>query len=244
MQARTTDLLETWPHRLAGPGVPARLIERPNRFVARCETPDGETLAHVPDRGRLEGVLVPGARVWLHPSPGEKRRTAFTLLVAEEPSTGTLVAIDPAGANRHVRRMVEQGLLSGLGTVRSMRAEVRRGASRFDFWIETDEGPLVVEVKSVGAAKDGVGLFPDAPSERATKHLRELAGIARRKEARVMALFVAQRGDVRTVRAASGIDPVFAATLREVRGEVEVRAVGLSVTPEGVRFRGELPVDD
>jgi sugar fermentation stimulation protein A len=232
------------PHRLSGPAVPARVIDRTNRFLARCRRDDGsEVMAHVPDRGRLEGVLVPGARAWLYPAATEGRSTSCSLLVCEEPATGTLVAIDPAGANRHVRALLGMGLIPGLETTSDVRSEVRHGASRFDFRVVDERGPVLVEVKSVGAARGGVGLFPDAPTERGARHVRELADIARSGEARALVLFVAQRGDVERVRAYAEIDQAFARAMQEARDFVAFRAVGFDVTPDGCVYRGEVPVD-
>ncbi len=232
------------PHRLSGPAVPARVLERTNRFLARCRRDDGsDVMAHVPDRGRLEGVLVPGARAWLYPAAAAGRSTSFSLLVCEEPASGTLVAIDPAGANRHVRALLERRLVPGIGAIAEVRSEVRHGASRFDFRVVDERGPVFVEVKSVGAARDGVGLFPDAPTERGARHVRELVEIARSGEARAMVLFVAQRGDVERVRAYAEIDPAFARAMQEARDFVAFRAVGFDVTPDGCVYRGEVPVD-
>lgn len=232
------------PHRLPGPPVEARLVVRENRFLARCTLADGtEVEAHVPDRGRLATLLVPGARVWLYAAPASAtRRTPWSLLVAEEPGSGVLVAIDPAGANARVRRLIDAGLLPDLDEGWTVRAEAPLGRSRVDFLLTRGPVRLVIEVKSVGVVRGGVALFPDAPTERGVRHLEELARFARSGEGRARVLFVAQRGDAQSVAADRQIDPAFASVLDAVAASVELRAVRLDVRPEGCVFTGAIPV--
>lgn len=232
------------PHRLPGSGESAVVLARENRFLARCRLADGrEVEAHVPDRGRLVDLLVPGARARLYPAaPGAKRRTSFSLLVCEEPATGVLVAVDPAGANARTRALLDRGLVPGLPAASAIRPEWKLGRSRIDFLVTTPEGPLALEVKSVGAARDGVALFPDAPTERGVRHLEELAAFAGRGDGRALVLFVAQRGDAKAVRAHEAIDPAFARTMRRLSGSIRFAAVAFEVLPEGSRFLGEIPV--
>lgn len=232
------------PHRLPGPGIAATVLERTNRFLARCRLEDGlEADAHVPDRGRLVGIVEPGARCRLYAAPEGSRRTPYSLLVCEERATSTLVAIDPAGANLRVKALLERGLVPGIAPGVAFRPEFRLGSSRFDFRIEPPDGPVLLEVKSVGAAAHGTGLFPDAPTERGSRHLVELAEHARTRAYRAMVLFVAQRGDVERVRANAAIDPGFAETMKRTRPWIDFRAIGFEVRPEGCLLRGALPVE-
>lgn len=230
------------PHRLPGPPVVARLLVRENRFLARCRIEDGrEVEAHVPDRGRLEEVLVPGVEVLLFPAVGPARRTAWSLLASRDPRAGVWVAIDPAGANLRVRSLLERDLPEFVGPGWSIRPEVRFGTCRIDFLLTRGEERLVLEIKSVGVVRDGVALFPDAPTERGVRHLKTLAEAAT-GGTRAMVLFVAQRGDAQAVAADRWIDPAFAAALARVRGRVETRAIRFEVLPEGFLYRGEIPV--
>jgi sugar fermentation stimulation protein A len=231
------------PHRYAGPPVEATLLERENRFLARCRLADGtEIHAHVPDRGRLLRLLVPGARVWLfRPGTGTARRTEWSLLIAEEQGTRVLVAIDPAGANARARPLIDGGLISALGGGWHVRPEARLGASRIDFLLTRGAEQVVVEVKNVGVVSEGVALFPDAPTERGVKHLAELETYAR-AGGRALLLFVAQRADAEAVAADTIIDPAFAAALARVRGTVELAAVRFEIRPDVCLFRGEIPV--
>lgn len=236
------------PHRLPGALVPGRLRARPNRFLGVVELADGGVVeAHIADRGRLEAILFPGAEVWVVPSASPTRRTAYSLVCARCPSLdglaggGPLACLDPAGANRLVRALLEAGAIEGLPRVFGLRQEVRVGASRFDFALETERGRLLLEVKSVAVARGRAALFPDAPSARAARHCRELAALAAAGEAAAIVL-VAQRADVAEIRP-HPVDPDFARALEEARrAGVLLRGVAFDVSVEGFRFAGMRPV--
>lgn len=219
------------------------LLERENRFLARCRFPSGEVVhAHVPDRGRLLNLLVPGARVWLFTAPEGVRRTRWSLLIAEDPQARVLTVIDPAGANARVRGLLDRGLAPGVARDWTVRPEVRIGDSRIDFLLSRGKERLALEVKSVGVVRDGIALFPDAPTTRGARHLRSLEEFVRTKQGAAMVLFVAQREDASAVCPDEEIDPAFAAELRRVAPVVELRAVRFAVRPDGCEFIGEIPI--
>lgn len=235
------------PHRLPGTLIRGSLLERPNRFLGIVQLPDGQVVeAHIADRGRLEEILFPGAEVWVVPAASPTRRTAFSLVCARCPPLGTaptgpLACLDPAGANRLVRALLEAGAIEGLPPFRSLRPEVKVGGSRFDFSLELEEGRLLLEVKSVAVASGKAALFPDAPSIRAARHCRELAELVQAGE-RAAIVLVAQRPDVEEIRA-HPVDPDFAVALREAEAAgVLLRGVAFEVTPEGFRYDGPRPV--
>jgi sugar fermentation stimulation protein A len=130
------------------------MIARPNRFLAVVDLPSGERVrAHVGDRGRLEGILFPGAEVWLAPAAaGTARSTAYTVACARCPpldgaGPGPIGALDPAGANRLVRALLEARALRGLPPYGEIRAEFAVGHSRFDFALGRPDGSrLLLEV--------------------------------------------------------------------------------------------------
>jgi sugar fermentation stimulation protein A len=211
----------------------ARVTGRPNRFVLEATLADGApTRVHLADPGRLTelgqsgwDVLVQGP----YPKPLLPWR-AVAARVGDE-----WVSLRPTDANLLARRLIEAGLLPELsgGTLRS---EVSFGHERFDL-VWTSEGGdrrSVIEVKSASLVLDGVALFPDAVSARASRHLLRLASLAGEGwEPRV--IFVCQRAAARVFRPAESIDPVFAATLRAVLDQgVQARAFRFRVTPAGV----------
>jgi sugar fermentation stimulation protein A len=227
------------PHRWPGAPLPAVLLERENRFLARCRLADGQIVrAHVPDRGRCLDLLLPGQPVIVVAATGKLRTTAFTLLLARAKSAkGTWVSIDPAGAPRLVEAAVSAGMLFAGHVVVSR--EIAHGDSRIDLLLS---GDVLCEVKSVGAASGGIALFPDAPTERGARHLRRLAARAR-KGLPAAVVFCAQRGDVDAIAPDTVTDPAFARALsRASRAGVSIKGLACSAHPRGMRLRGEIPV--
>jgi sugar fermentation stimulation protein A len=213
------------------------LIARPNRFLALCRMGRKTVEAHVPDRGRCLDLLVPGRELALVAARGPLRRTRYTALLARSGS-GTWVSLDPAGAPRLVVAALESGALAwGL---KASRREVSLGSSRIDLMLQP--GDVLCEVKSVGAARDGVALFPDAPTLRGLRHLALLSRLARRGR-RCAVVLCAQREDVRAVRADAHIDPAFARGLRRAAAAgVRIGAIRCSAHPLGMEVKGEIPV--
>jgi sugar fermentation stimulation protein A len=205
---------------LRGPLHRARFFERPNRFLVRCTLePEGtEVPAHLPDPGRLTELLLPGRHLWLrHENElardgkrNPERKTEWTAVLVEAIGGG-LVSLDTSLPNRLVR--LEQ-------------AEARIGNSRIDFLLRRGRKQhLALEVKSVTLVREGVGLFPDAVTNRGARHVRELVRIAKRAHWSAAVLFVVQRPDARRVHAAREIDLDFAEALAEAK-KAGVRILG------------------
>src|SRR5438105_2050485 len=170
----------TWPydsasvlilHRWPGRAFTARLVSRRNRFLAVCKSGRRTLTAHVPGRGRCLDLLVPGRKVALVQAVGPLRRTAHTALLAQSDS-GVWVSLDPAGAPRLVAEALRRGLLPSLSGLQAVRREIAVGDSRIDLLL--GPGEVLCEVKSVGAQRGGVALFPDAPTLRSGRHLAPL----------------------------------------------------------------------
>ena len=142
---------------------------------------------------------MPGARVWLFAAPPGVRRTLWSLLIAEDPLARVLTVIDPAGANARVRGLLDRGLVPGVSPDWAVKPEVSLGDSRIDFLLSRGKDRLALEVKSVGVVRNGVALFPDAPTVRGARHLRSLEDFVRTKQGKAMVLFVAQREDATSV---------------------------------------------
>jgi sugar fermentation stimulation protein A len=205
----------------------ATFMERPHRFAARCLLRGGrETVAHVPNPGRLTGVLAPRCQLLLDGPYPPARALAYTMLAARVGDTW--VGTNTIYANRVFPALLSHGLFPEFdGT--SIRAEVAHGRSRFDFRV----GGMMVEVKSVTLASGGAGRFPDAVSARAARHCDELAAISRSGGPTAI-VFVAQRGDVESVAPEDDVDPGFGVALRNAaRAGVTVLACALDITPEG-----------
>lgn len=152
----------------------AKFLKRPNRFIAHCEL-DGEIVAaHVRNTGRLKELLVPGAKVFLQKSDNSSRKTGYSLISVCKGEE--LVNIDSTAPNRVVFEALKEGrlLLPGLPDLTLVKQEAKFGESRFDFYLEAGDKKAFVEVKGVTLELDNVALFPDAPTERGTRHVEEL----------------------------------------------------------------------
>ena len=218
----------------------ATFIERPHRFAAWCVLRGGaDVAAHVPNPGRLTGVLAPRCPVLLDGPHPATRALPYTMVAARsgrEPDA-VWVGTNTIYANKVFPALVAHGLFPELDGS-TIRSEVVHGRSRFDFQV----GGSMVEVKSVTLASGTAGAFPDAVSARAARHCDELAALA--SSGRPTAIcFVAQRGDVESVRPEDEIDPAFGVSIRAAsKAGVLVLACALDITPEGAKRARRVPV--
>ena len=220
--------------------VPARFLERVNRFVARVRVAGAEALAHVPSSGRMRELLAPGAVVYLQPAAGPGRRTEYKLLLVQYGPT--LVSVDSLLPNRLLHMTFQRRALPGFEKYNEVRREVAYREGRIDFMLAGEAGRCLVEVKSVTLVQNGEARFPDAPSQRGARHLRELA-LAVGEGYRAMVLFVVQRNDGVYFTPNDDRDREFGAALREARRQgVEVLALASRVELQRVCLLGPLPV--
>jgi len=239
--------------------VRATLIARPNRFLAvarldsdireirtdRAEL--GVVRAHIADPGRLEELLFPGAIVYLIRARAGNmrtpRKTQYDLVLVEH--GGILISVDSRVPNELIYSALRSGFFEQLREYKRVTRESTYGSSRFDFRLSTgnaDESRVVlaadapdcfVEVKSVTLVRDDVALFPDAPTVRGARHMRELA-TAVSQGFRAMVIFVIQREDAECFAPNSVMDPEFADALTAaVCANVNVAAVKCSIAQSG-----------
>jgi len=224
------------------PLVPARLIKRYKRFLADVRFEDGtELTVHCPNTGSMLGLNMPGMRVWLRDTANPARKYRWSWELAE-PVEGCLVGINTGTSNGLVNAALQTGLIPQLAVFDVIRREVSLGSSRLDFLLTSSRGDerCYLEVKNVTTAGEadepGVAVFPDAVSERASRHLREL--IELKKEGyRCGLVYCVQREDIDVVCPAVNIDPVYAQTLElaEESG-VELYALGATLSTSEVRL--------
>lgn len=234
-----TEALFQWPSRLRE----GRLVRRYERFVAEIELPnEGLVRAHCVNPGRMEGLISPGARVWVSRAEGERAlRYTWELIELD----GKLIGVNTSLPNRLARSVVERRLISGFEKAGQWKAEQRFGRGhRVDLLARGSEGEHFVEVKNCHLVyPDLRGYFPDSRSERAQKHVEALARqVKGGKKATV--LFTVQRGDAKSVRPSDLHDREFAlAVRRAARSGVAFRAVCLEPTTEGINLVKEIPVE-
>jgi sugar fermentation stimulation protein A len=207
-------------------------LERPNRYLARVEIEGNEVLAHVPDPGRLPGLMLAGRKVRLVHQPSPKRKTDYTLVLVRHGSIW--VSVFPVFANALVQDALMQRTLPFLQGYSDFASEVKVRNSRFDFRLGFPVNPAYVEVKSVSLVEQGQGRFPDAPTERGVKHVKELMEFST-KGYRTAVVFISQRSDTQSITCNDDIDPVFGEWLRKASGEgVELYGMNCKVTPNTI----------
>lgn len=197
----------------------ARFKERPNRFIARVEIqsssqPNNLIEAHVPDPGRLKELLIPNVQVILRKSFNRTRKTTYSLIGVKKGKIW--VNIDSFITNRLFQE--EYTAIPSLQQCRVIQSEYTFGNSRFDFLMKNiyTLQKALVEVKSVTLVKNGVALFPDAPTIRGSKHLNELIRAVEIKEYQSFIIFVVKRNDVCSFKPNEVIDPHFTHVLNTV----------------------------
>ena len=230
--------------RFSDPLVPGTLLLREKRFLAHVRLDSGEeVIAHTNNSGRMTGCSNPGSRVWLSPAdrPGRKLKWTWELV---EVAPGVLAGINTILPNKLVAELVVAGRVPELGGGWMIRPEARFGEerSRVDLLLSRGDERVWLEVKNVTLVRDGAAAFPDAPTERGRKHLRELSRMVAAGD-RAMLFFVVQRSDAVEVGPADDIDPAYGEALRgAMDAGVEVVSWMASVRPEEVVLDRPLPV--
>ena len=218
--------------------VEGRFLDRPNRFIAQVML-DGRTeTVHVKNTGRCRELLVKGAKVYLEKSDNNARSTAYDLVAVEKGDR--TVNMDSQAPNKAAEEWLRGGGL--FPDVTMVRPETKFGNSRFDFYVETNQEKIFIEVKGVTLEEEGVVRFPDAPSDRAVKHVEELVE-AKQNGYRVFVLFVIQMDGVRYFTPNRQTHPEFAKALcKAAEAGVEVLAYDCRVTPDSMTINNPVPV--
>ena len=180
----------------------ASFLSRPNRFLATVELAGKRETVHVKNTGRCGELLIPGCRVILSRADSPARKTKYDLIAVYKENTG-LVNIDSQAPNQ----VVKEWLLRQ--DYEYVQPEYGFGRSRLDFFLKKGSRKILMEVKGCTLQIGGIGYFPDAPTERGARHLRELAGAAALGYECYVA-FVIQVPGVSEVRPNRETDPVFA----------------------------------
>ncbi len=216
-----------------------KFIERKNRFIATVEVEGKPVICHVKNTGRCKELLLPGAPVWLEKSENPARKTAFDLITVQK---GTeWVNIDSQAPNKVAAEWLPVCGHFPAGTV--FRPEVKHGNSRFDFCAEMDDKRCWIEVKGVTLEVKGIAKFPDAPTERGARHLRELAELKQQGD-EAMILFVIQMKGVTALSPNDETDPNFGKALRDaVAAGVSIKAVDCTIMPDQLTANQEIEIN-
>ena len=220
--------------------IAGRFKERPNRFVAYARMQGREDLeaVHVKNTGRCAELLMPDAEIFVQERADSQRKTKWDLIAVMKGNT--LINMDSQAPNKVVHEwLIKETFFNKISLIKPERTYKN---SRFDFYVEADGKQIFIEVKGVTLEKDGAVSFPDAPSDRAVKHLQELIEAAREGyEAHVF--FVIQMKGVRYFTPNADIHPAFAETLQKARSAgVKIMAFDCLVTPDSLELHEPVPV--
>ena len=212
--------------------VKAEFIERPNRFVAKVRLDGEEIYCHVKNTGRCRELLVPGANVWLEDSENPNRKYRYSLVTVQKGER--LVNMDSQAPNKVVGEWLSGG--GFFKDIHLLKPEKTYGSSRFDFYCEYEDKKAYIEVKGVTLENDNVVSFPDAPTERGARHVRELAECIKEGfEAYI--IFVIQMKKVLYFEPNATNDPMFASALKEAEKQgVKIVAVDCSVDEKEIKI--------
>lgn len=189
--------------------VKAKFIARPNRFIAKVDLDGNELVVHVKNTGRCKELLIPGCSVYLEKANNPERKTPYDLVAVEK--DGRIINIDSQAPNT----VVKEWLLAQ-NYYTKVKPEYKYGDSRIDFYMEKGDEKFLMEVKGCTLFIDGIGYFPDAPTERGAKHLRELTE-AVKSEFNTAIAFVIQGEGVSEVRPNDKTDPDFTKAFYEAK---------------------------
>ena len=217
--------------------VPGKFLCRPNRFVAHVQIDGNVQIVHVKNTGRCRELLPEGVQVWCEKNDAPNRKTKYDLICVQKGDR--LINMDSQAPNAAAGEWLRGG---GLPDVHQVRSEVKFANSRFDFAFQKEGKPCFMEVKGVTLENDGICAFPDAPTLRGAKHLRELTQAAQAGYGAYV-LFVIQMENVQCLRPNDATDPEFGEALRQAeRAGVRLLAMDCRVTPDSMTLCKAVPI--
>lgn len=215
-------------------------LSRPNRFIAYVLIDGKEEICHVKNTGRCKELLLPGvSKVFVEDhGTAANRKTRYSLIQVMKGDN--LINMDSQAPNKAGYQWVEEGNL--YKNITFLKAERKFGNSRFDLYAEGDGKKAFIEIKGVTLEKDGIAMFPDAPTERGVKHIRELCHcVEEGYEAYI--LFVIQMKGVTEFRPNDTTQPEFRKALQKAQEKgVHILAFDCEVTVGSMKLDKEIPV--
>lgn len=213
----------------------ALFLARLNRFVALVSIDGREERVHVKNTGRLRELLVPGARVILQKGIAAGRKTAYDMISVYKPQLGW-VNIDAQAANTAVLEWLQSAPVL-FPNITVLKPEYRFGASRVDFYLECEDRKILLEVKGCTLERAGRGYFPDAPTARGIKHLRELSAAVSQGYECYLAYVIAMPG-ITTVFPNEETHPAYAQSFREAEAAgVRILYLACDICPDSITIK-------
>ena len=214
--------------------IKGNLVKRYKRFLSDIILEDGTQItAHVPNSGAMTSCIENNCDVWVTFHDNPKRKLKYTLELTK--MSENLICTNTGVANKIAIEAIENGTIKELQNYNSLKPEQKYGQnSRIDILLENENEKCYVEVKSVSLKIDDYLAFPDSVTSRGTKHLNELAQMAKDGHRAVM-LYVIQRTDNLPFRLACEIDKKYCETFNEVTNKgVEVLVYQSSIDLQNI----------
>ncbi len=209
-------------------------LNRPNRFIANVLINGELEKVHVKNTGRCKEILKEGTKVYLERSNNPNRKTKYSLISAYKGDL--LINIDSQVPNDVIYSSISSNKVAELMEVDYLKREVTYGNSRFDLYYEKEEKKGFIEIKGVTLEADGISMFPDAPTERGTKHVLEI--IKSIKEGyKSYIFFLIQMKDIDCFKPNETMDKKFANALQMAKKEgVNMLAYNSIVTKDEINL--------
>jgi sugar fermentation stimulation protein A len=229
--------------KFAQPLQQAFFLKRYKRFLVDVELANGKVITvHCPNTGRMTGCLSPGCEVLISKSDNLKRKYPHTLEMTK--ISKTWIGVNTARTNNLVREAIEKEIIQEIGPVDLIKPEVTTSPGhRLDFLLIKGDQKIYIEVKNCTLVENDTAMFPDAVTERGTKHLHELIRL-REEGHQAIIFFCVQRMDAKKFSPAALIDPIYAKALHlAVRKGVSVLAYQAKIQPPKIiELTTKLPV--
>lgn len=225
------------------PDSEATFKSRENRFLGKVEIVENSSIedVHIRDPGRLEEILYPGNKVLLEKVENDNRKTKWTLLAGKV--RGDWIFVN-SGYHRDIsENILDDPSLSPFGKLDDYEAEIKLRKSRIDFLLNKNGKDIWLEVKGCTLAKERIALFPDAPTERGRKHVKELVNKIDEKNTSGAILFLIFRPEAECFKPYKEKDPKFTNTFKEaIKNGLDVYPVKLEYDGKTVYYRGKIPL--
>ncbi len=216
----------------------AIFLERPNRFIAHILVEGKEQLCHVKNTGRCKELLTPNAIIYVQHHDNPNRKTKYSLIAVQKGEL--LINMDSQVPNQIVAEWLKAGKL--FPDLKLVRPETIFGSSRFDFYLETSQKKIFMEVKGCTLEQNGVVMFPDAPTQRGVKHIQELI-LAKQQGYDAYLIFVIQMKGVQYFTPNRLTHPEFADVLLQAKkAGVNILAMDCMVTPDSIEIDQHVPI--
>ena len=229
--------------KIKGPLIKGIFIDRPNRFLTIVKIKDKYVKSHLPDPGRLKEILTPGRIVYLRKeSFNSNRKTKYTTVLTD--INGELISLVTTLPNQFIRECLELNYLSFFDGLSIKKQEIKYGKHRFDFLL-TDKKNMrfYLEVKSVTYVNDRIAKFPDAITERGTRHVNALSNLVN-NGFRAGIIFVVQRSDADIFEPMWSRDPKFCNALYNAeKCGVNIWCIKSRLSKADMTFISEIPIN-